>query len=202
MEEEKEEWRDIVGFEGFYKISNLGRVKSMSRTIYTGRNLSTVRTQNETILAGGKYRGGYFHVGLYLNGSQFIRKVHRLVCSAFIDNIYDKPQVDHIDGDKTNNKVSNLRWVTGAENIQNPITMKIMKNNGSYLRGRFGKDSPFSKSIVQKNFLGDTVRVWDSMSEIKSELGYSMASISMCCNSKRNSAYGFAWSFKINHNNP
>lgn len=98
-----EEWKEIKGFED-YHISNLGRVKSFK--IYTeGKILSLNMTKQ-----------GYYHVILYANKVEKGMKVHRLVATAFIPNPESKPQVNHIDGNKANNIVSNLEWNTASEN--------------------------------------------------------------------------------------
>lgn len=94
-------WKDIDGYEGLYQVSNLGRVKRVN----TGR-----------VLKGVKDRKGYLIVNLCKNGSQSTKKIHRLVAQAFISNPESKPQVNHIDENKTNNMVSNLEWMTSTEN--------------------------------------------------------------------------------------
>lgn len=97
----KEIWKDIDGCEGLYQVSNLGRVKRVT----TGR-----------VLKGSKITGGYLGVSLYKNSVMSTKKIHRLVAEAFIPNPESKSQVNHIDENKTNNKVSNLEWMTAKEN--------------------------------------------------------------------------------------
>lgn len=97
----EEIWKDIEGFEGLYQVSNLGRVKSS----YTNR-----------VLKGYKDTCGYLLVGLYKNNIRSSKKIHRLVAQAFIPNHENKPEVNHIDENKTNNIVSNLEWMTAKEN--------------------------------------------------------------------------------------
>ena len=99
----KEEWRDITEFECNYQVSNLGRV----------RNKKTKRMMNPFVATNGTLKAN-----LSINGVYHKRYVHRLVASEFIDNPESKPQVDHIDGNKQNNAVSNLRWCTNEENQQ------------------------------------------------------------------------------------
>lgn len=99
----KEYWKDIKGYEGLYQISNLGRVKSF----YSGK-----------ILKGIKATNGYLNVRLYKNGTPHGLSIHRLVAQAFIPNPENKPEVNHIDEDKTNNKISNLEWNTRLENMR------------------------------------------------------------------------------------
>lgn len=105
-------WRDIIGYEGKYQVSDEGQV----RNVETG-----------LVLRPGKKPGGYLFVGLADHRiSKGRRKkyhhVHRLVAQAFIPNPDDKSDVDHIDGVKTNNHVSNLRWCTRKENVHNEVT--------------------------------------------------------------------------------
>lgn len=98
-----EEWKDINGYEGLYQVSNLGRVKSF-------------KGKSERILKPGLNAKGYLGVNLYKNSKPKNIRVHRLVARAFIPNQENKPEVNHIDEDKTNNTVSNLEWTTGKEN--------------------------------------------------------------------------------------
>ena len=127
MEEERifdisiEEWRDVVGYEGFYQVSNYGRIKVVPHLV--SRGFCTI-TCPEKILKPRAKNNRYLFVRLS-NGSKRTSKekyVHRLVAEAFLPNCDHKPEIDHIDGDRTNNFVTNLRWVTRTENVRNPNT--------------------------------------------------------------------------------
>lgn len=117
----EEIWKDIEDYEGLYQVSNLGRVK---------------RVKTNRVLKGRKDKGGYLVVCLYKNGSKSNKRIHRLVAEAFIPNTDNKPTVNHIDEDKTNNMVSNLEWMTVKENL----------NHGTRNK-RAGKAISKSKSI-------------------------------------------------------
>jgi hypothetical protein len=110
----REEWRPVVGYEGSYEVSNTGRVKALAK--YHG-----VIWFEEMIMRPQHDRYGYLVVGLRSHGVQKTIKVHRIVAEAFIPKVDGKPQVNHIDGDKTNNSVENLEWCNYVENIQHAI---------------------------------------------------------------------------------
>lgn len=100
----QEVWESVNGYEGLYEVSNLGRVRSLKRTTTHGVVLKQMM------------RYGYMHVCLSKEGKPSTKRVHRLVAEAFIANPMGKPVVNHIDGDKANNAVSNLEWATNSEN--------------------------------------------------------------------------------------
>ena len=106
-----EEWRDIKGYEGYYQISNLGRVKSLPRDV--GSN----RCKKETIMKTSIDKDGYEHLVLCKDGKQKHFRVNRLVAQAFIPNPNNYPVVNHKDENKTNNRVENLEWCTITYNI-------------------------------------------------------------------------------------
>lgn len=111
-----EEWKDIKDFEGLYKISNKGRIKALERKVIGKFN--SVRTIKEQYLTPTDNGRGYMVVALYKNGKRYFKKVHRLVAEAFIPNPENKSEVNHIDGNKKNNYVENLEWVTTKENCR------------------------------------------------------------------------------------
>lgn len=106
----QEIWKDVVGYEGLYQVSNLGRVKSLKRTCI-GKNGVIVFTDEKIKDAIDNGRG-YLSVSLYKDNKQSNKYVHRLVAESFILNPYDYPCVNHKDEDKRNNKASNLEWCT------------------------------------------------------------------------------------------
>ena len=97
-------WKSVRGYEGLYEVSNLGRVRSLKRATTSG------------VVLKQAMKRGYMHVCLSKENRPSTKSVHRLVAEAFIANPMDKPVVNHLDGDKTNNAVSNLEWATYSEN--------------------------------------------------------------------------------------
>ena len=112
----KEIWRDINDFKGLYQVSNLGRVRSIDRmTIYcTGAK----RITKGMILSISKNKLGYPQVNLSNKDRSYSRRVHRLVANAFIENPKKYKEINHIDGNKENNTVSNLEWCDRSYNIK------------------------------------------------------------------------------------
>ena len=108
---EQEQWKPIQEFNGEYEVSNLGRVRSMKR--YHGM---VGRIMPQTI-----QRRGYYAVMFWMNNKAYCRKVHRLVIEAFTPNHDSLPCINHIDGNKLNNHVSNLEWCTYQANMQHAV---------------------------------------------------------------------------------
>lgn len=113
----KEEWKDVEGYESLYQVSNLGRVKSLEKHFLRAyKDSYRTRTIPAKILKPFPTRTGYLLVKLTQNKTAKCFQVHRLVANAFIPNPQHKPQVNHINGVKTDNYISNLEWVTAQEN--------------------------------------------------------------------------------------
>ena len=179
-----EEWRDVVGYEGRYQVSSMGRVKSLERKVTHWRGGE--RIQKERILKPDTDRGGYLRVGLCDGEKRKKFRVHRLVCEEFHENPDNKPQVNHINEIKTDNRASNLEWATAREN-----------SNFGTRNERIGKKSAIAKSkpIAQYTLNGKLLKVWPSPTEVHRQLGISPGNISAVARGKRNKAGGFVWKY-------
>ena len=109
-----EEWRPIPGYEGYYEVSNIGRVRSLNR--YTKSGWGTPVFHPSQMMKCRVVSNGYRHVKLTKDGRRCEPLVHRLVAEAFLPNPQNLPQVNHKDGDKSNDIVSNLEWCTHSDN--------------------------------------------------------------------------------------
>lgn len=121
-----EEWKDVKGYEGFYLISNYGRVMSLRRKRYTGAE--SYYYQETRILKPYTDTYGYYSITLTnSSGKRRNHKIHRLIAQAFIENTEAKSCINHIDGDKKNNKINNLEWCTKKENNVHAVKTGLRK---------------------------------------------------------------------------
>ena len=200
-----EEWRDIIGYEGLYMVSNLGRVKSLERYDSGGRKIK------EKVLTGTIDKKGYIIVDLTKNNKGKKLKVHRLVAEAFIPNPEDKPFIDHINTIRDDNRVENLRWATHKENMNNEIskkkmseaTMSVGENNGMYGK----KHSEETKKKMSKSHKGsnnsnsrkvrciELDRVFNSIIEAEEELGIFHQNIGKACRGIYKTCGGYHWEY-------
>lgn len=186
---EGEIWKDVVGYEGLYLVSNKGRVVSLSRSI--ANRYSTRRTDPKLLApftreVSRNYR--FCCISLWRNGKSKVGRVHRLVALAFIPNPDNLPEVDHINTDTSNNEVGNLRWSTRSQNANNPITKE--KNR----RIRLGRPMPkLQKKIVQIKD-GVIVNTFSCIKDV-AKLGFNKCSVSSCCSKKRKKHKGYQWMF-------
>lgn len=171
-----EEWRDIKGYEGLYQVSDQGRVKSLKRKDCLGR------TVKKRILKPAFNGCGYLFVVLCAGGKTRSSFVHRLVCQAFHENPDNKPQVNHINEDKADNRACNLEWCTCKQNL----------NHGSR-NERAAKAR--SKPVGQYTRDGDLVKVWPSTKEAERQAGFNHGNISQAANGNRKTAHGFIWKY-------
>ena len=116
----QEEWKDIKGFEGCYQVSNFGQVKSLPQK-------RRWHQRKPYLLSANIVKNGYCLAHLYIQYQRKAIPIHRLVALAFIPNPSNKPQVNHKDGNKQNNKVDNLEWVTKAENGKHAFRNGFLK---------------------------------------------------------------------------
>lgn len=122
-----EQWKAIEGYEGIFEVSDYGRVRSLDRLSANGRQL---KGKMMSVSRKGKKENEYMQVGLMKEKKQRTHNLHRLVAIAFIPNPENKPEVNHLDGDKTNNHVSNLSWVTRKEQMEHASETGLMLVGG------------------------------------------------------------------------
>ena len=145
-----EEWKDVIGYEGFYQVSNMGRVKSLERIVK--HSIGGDKLVNERILKPGVVNG-YYQVSLSKNGNHKICKIHQLVVVSFLNHIPNGHTIviDHVDGNKLNNKLTNLHLVTNRENSTTCFRKDKDKHSSQYVGVNWHKSCNKWKSQIQIN---------------------------------------------------
>jgi len=160
-----EVWESVVGYDGRYMVSNIGRVYSIKTNKYLKQNI----------------RSGYPSVKLQFNCSKKTYSTHRLVAAAFIKNESGKREVNHRDGDKENNHVLNLEWATPSENMSHAV-----KNGLVSLPSQMGESHSQSKltneNVILIRLLG---RMGKPINHLSAVFGVSSPAVSMAANYKR-----------------
>lgn len=174
-----ENWKAVNGFEGWYEVSDKGRIRSVERTIT--HSCGKVQTNPSKILKPQlqKIGKGYFTVQLYKNSKHYKRYLHRLIAEHFIPNLDNKPQVNHIDGNPRNNSIDNLEWVTVSENLQHAIDNNLQVKN---------------KPVRRINRYGD-IKEYESLQAAKEDGFRTTDHISKCCKGLKETYRGYRWEF-------
>ena len=172
----QEEWRPVVGYEGRYEVSNLGRVRSLPRTMDARRRgKPNGYHMKGRVLKQTVDSRGYYSVSL---GKGKRGVVHRLVLTAFVPNPENKPCCDHIDANRKNNRIDNLRWATYSENNSHPHAVALHSN-----------------PVLQiDKVTGEVIARYPSTQ--KAGVAVGSLHIGSCCLGKRKTAGGYKWKYE------
>ena len=179
-------WKSIENFP-YYEVSNFGNVRSVDR-VFTDTLGRKVNRKGKLLKCDTT--GRYKLVRLYniSQGKDIALLVHRLVAKVFIPNVDNKPQVNHIDGNKANNRVENLEWCTHSEN-----QIHAYKNGLNIHSGKSGRPK---KKVCQIDLkTGKIINIFNSIAEARRSLGVSKDNISQVCNGKRHKCLGYGWKY-------
>ncbi len=183
-----EEWRDIIGFEGCYQVSNFGNVRGIDRYVNCGKN--GIRLQKGQNLVQSENKKGYLRVRVSKSRKEkYTLSVHRLVAEAFIPNPQKLPQVNHKDGNKKNNCVQNLEWCNNSYN-QIHACKTGLNNHSTYDAGR-----PKKKVAQIDNVTNTVIAIFNSISNAAKETNNHSRLINKVCKGERKHTGGYKWIF-------
>lgn len=161
-----ETWKSIKGYDN-YEISTLGRVRN-----------------KEKVLKAYKTDNGYFHIFLSKNGKQKQFLIHRLVADTFLKNPNNLKEVNHIDGNKGNNKIDNLEWCTRKQNVHH-----FFNSNQ--------RNCTKPKSVVQYDLQGNKINVFKSIREASKKVNIDAHYIIYCCKGIKKTALNYIWKYEV-----
>lgn len=179
-------WEDIDNYIKLYQVSNMGRIRSLDHTRKAGTGSYVQKGQ----IIKPYITRGYFHVKLTKEGKVRDFQVHRLVAQTFICNQQNKPQVNHIDGNKLNNCVNNLEWCTQSENMVHAYKIGLEKPI-------YGRENPRAKRVIQYNLQGGFISEYMSTMEAERKTKIKHANISRCCKGRYKTAGGYKWEYAM-----
>lgn len=171
----EEKWKDIIGFEGLYQISNLGRIKSLYKNI--------IRKPQE-----GK--NGYLFFTVHKNKKIYNMSVHREVAKHFLE-YKENMEVNHIDGNKKNNIVTNLEWVTKSENQRHAVETGLRKT-GDFVN-TFNMKPVLCYKASDNSFVGE----FDSTKRAALTLGLDPSTITKILKNKKKTTKGYKFTYKV-----
>lgn len=183
-----EVWKDVVGYEGLYQVSNYGKIRSVDRLVaHNNGGEQFIKGKNKKIQIRDK--DGYGQVNLYKDGKYKTLKVHRIVAEAFLGKCDENLQINHKDWDRKNNKIENLEWCTAKYNVEHrrsPLVVNRAKRWYGPIRER---------KIVQKQIDGEIKKYYPSAASAAKENGFDSSSITKAARKKMRTYKGYIWEY-------
>lgn len=184
-------WLPIKGYESFYHISNLGRVKALAKTVDVG--FGRLQHYEENIMSSSVASNGYLMVSLQVEKVKESFTVHRLVALHFVPNPHNYNIVNHLDGNKLNCAANNLEWGTHSTNLQHAYDTGLRV--GAWT-GKTGRNHHRTKTLIQYDLAGIQLKEWESSVIAAKELGIKANVIRSVCGLDNKTYQGSKWAYK------
>lgn len=181
-------WKDVVGYEGLYQVSNVGAIRSLDRKKTRNKGKQKVSWKMKTPIL--RRKDGYLQINLWKDGEVKTEKVHRIVARAFLGCGEEGQQINHKDWDRTNNRAENLEWCDAKYNAQHKSPEAMSKAGGWC-----GKDR--RRPIRQKTICGEFVAVYESAADARRVTGFDSSHIIAVARGKKKSYKGYVWEYDI-----
>lgn len=174
--------KDIKGYEGVYAVTSEGRIWSYNKKIF---------------LKPRRHTKGYMRVMLFNNNKRKDYYIHRLVANAFLPNPNNKPEIDHINSNRADNRLCNLRWVSKKENRNTEHHIKALSKSLKEGKTQAGAKNGKATAIVQCDKNGKIIRKWDYIKQAAKELNLNSDCISLCCKGKIKQTKGYYFRYLL-----
>lgn len=179
-----EVWKAVVGYEGFYEVSNMGRVRSLDHITSNRLFKGKIMTQSNKLEQNNRHSFPYKSVKLTKNGKGKMRLVHRLVAEAFIPNRDNLPFINHKDENPSNNNVDNLEWCTPKYNVSyGGLPQYLSEVNG--------------REVMQFSLKGEFITKYNSLQKAQQSTNIDASNIMRACRGEQRHAGGFKWRFLV-----
>lgn len=190
-----EVWKDIKDYEGLYQVSDMGRVKILAKSWYSGKSNLVKHVGKEKIKALRKVPKGYVFTTLHKNGVSESCFIHRLVAEAFLPNPNNLPEVNHLFGIKDDNRVTELEWCTHSGNVLHAFRTGLKQASEYIKKPKFLTENGNAKKVIQLTISGEPIKEWDCVKLAADTLKIKQGNIANCARGRQHTAHGFKWEY-------